>query len=98
MADLHELKHIMETFLNEILKGHLGVEQTPLYGLAKDTRYGYYHSDKDKLGEVQPAGEIAKIDKALFKLSKEDSENSFPEFGPFFRGCISISRNKTDAK
>lgn len=97
MVELHELKHIMETLLSEILKGHLGVEKTPLYNLASNIRYGYYHSDKDKFFEISPITEIAELDNSFTKSILESNSYSFPEFGPFFRGCISISSNKNTA-
>lgn len=92
MAELHELKHIVETLSSEILKGNLGVEQTPLFDLAKNTRYEYYHSDKDKYGEILPINELAEFDNSFNKSVLVKGDYSFPDFGPFFRGCISISR------
>lgn len=91
MTDLHELKHIMESVMSEILKGDIGLEKTPLYDLATNTQYGYYHSDKDKFSEVLSVAEIQLFDKSFTRSNIDDNEYLFPEFGPFFRGCISIS-------
>ena len=91
MVELQELKHIMETLLNEILKGQLGVEKTPLFNLAKNIKYEYYHSDKDKFCEISPVLNISSIDNAFTKSIIDDSEYFFPEFSSFFKGCISIS-------
>lgn len=91
MKEIQELKYIMETMLNEILMGRLGVERTPLYDLAKNINYSYYHSDKDKLEEIQSISVIPKFDTSFTKTTINNYQYEFPEFGPFFRGCISIS-------
>lgn len=94
MTEMHELKHIMQALISETLEGNLGLEKTPLYHLAKNTAYEYYHSDKDKFFEILPITEIVKIGNLFTKTSINNDNYLFPEFGPFFRGCISISRIK----
>lgn len=91
MSDLHEVKYIMEILLSEILKGNLEVENTPLFELAKNVSYGFYHTDKDKAGEISLASNIKNIDKTFTKTVVNANEYAFPEFAPFFRGCASLS-------
>ncbi len=91
MFEMRELKHIMESVMSEILKGHLGVEQTVLFDIAKNVRYDYFHCDKDKDGEILSAGKIQQLDPRLSKTIIDKNDYLFSEFSPFFRGCIAIS-------
>lgn len=91
MVELQELKHIMEVLFSEILKGNMGLEKTPLYAIANHISYDYYHSDKDKLNEILPVTEIAKLDHAFTQSIIDDERYVFPEFAPFLRGCIGIA-------
>jgi hypothetical protein len=90
MSDLQEANHIMELLLSEILLGNLRVENTPLFKLAESVKYGFYHADKDKTGEIQSACEIAKLDSNFTKTLINDDNYIFPEFASFFKGCIAI--------
>lgn len=93
MVELQEVKHIMEILLTEILKGNLEVENTPLFELAKNVHYEYFHSEKDKADEIQQASLIAELNPKFTHLGSGDGDYQFAEFAPFFRGCISISNN-----
>lgn len=90
IESLEEVKHIMETLLAEVLRGKLEVENTPLYDLARNVRYSYYHGDKYKNNEVQVCADIEKIDPSFTKTLTNDTDYLFPEFSSFFWGCISI--------
>jgi hypothetical protein len=100
ITELDEVKYIMEVFLAEVLKENLEVEGTPLYELAKNVRYNYFHSEKDKHGEILLSNNIPLLD-TNFSTSAKNSINNinvvedqswFPEFATFFKGCISISK------
>jgi hypothetical protein len=90
MESLEEVKHIMETLLTEVLRGKLEVENTPLYDLAKNVQYCYYHGDKYRNNEVQMCGDIEKIDPTFTRSLTNNLSYLFPEFSSFFWGCISI--------
>jgi len=90
MMELQELKDIMEELLVEMRLGKLGIEKTPLFEFSSRIQYGYYHSDKDKFGEIAPSTKIETIDKLFTQSLVSDNQYSFPEFSPFFRGCVSI--------
>jgi hypothetical protein len=92
MVELHELKHIMECFISEVLNEHLGVEQTSLFDIVKNIEFGYYHADPDRSGEILPTTKIQKIDCYDYEGIKAKKNYMFPEFAPFFRGCVSISK------
>ena len=94
MVDMRELKHITEVLLSEILKGTLYVQETPLFDLAKNIQYKFYHSEKDQLDEVSSIFELSEVDSAFAKTLIDSKEYAFPEFSPFFRGCVSISTSK----
>ncbi len=51
MVELRELKHVMEILISEILKGHLEVNRTPLFQIAKNVRYSFHHTDPDRSNE-----------------------------------------------
>lgn len=91
MSELQELKHIMETLMAGIVKGPFEIEKTPLHELTKITEYNYYHSDKDKFKEILPISKIATLDNQFTRSLVDKSKYAFPEFGPFFRGCVSIT-------
>jgi hypothetical protein len=95
MVELQEVKYIMEVLLSEILRGSLEVENTPLFDLAKNVQYQYYHSERDKVGEILPASDIMNIDSGFTKTVINNDQYTFPEFSPFFKGCISIKSNES---
>lgn len=92
MVDMRELKHLTEILLSEILKGSLCVEETPLFDIARNIRYKFYHSEKDQLNEISNIIDLAQIDNSFNRTLINAKEYSFPEFSPFFRGCVSISK------
>ena len=92
MVDIRELKYLTEILLSEILKGTLSVEETPLFDIARNIRYRFYHSEKDQLNEISNIIDLAQIDDSFTKTLIDDKTYAFPEFSPFFRGCVSISK------
>lgn len=92
MVDMRELKHILEAFFSETLKGNLMIEKTPLYYLAKNVCYDFYHRDNDQYSEISNATDLIKIDPVFKKILSDSKDLSFPEFSPFFKGCISIKK------
>ena len=92
MSDLREIKHIMEILLAEILKGNLEIDKTPLFKLAQDVKYDFYHAENDEMNEILPANHLIYRDASFIKTVTDGRHDySFPEFAPFVRGCISIS-------
>jgi hypothetical protein len=91
MRDINETQHIMEVLFTEILRGNLEVENTPLFWLAENIKYNFYHSDKDKSGIILPACKIEQLDTNFTKALVNNNNYMFPEFSSFFKGCISIS-------
>ena len=92
MVDMRELKHLTEILLSEILKGNLYVEETPLFDIARNVRYKFYHSEKDQLNEISGITDLTKTDDSFTKTLINSKKHAFPDYSPFFRGCISISK------
>lgn len=88
MTDMRELKYILEVLLSEILKGNVDVHKTPLYEIAKNVKYNFYHTDRDQYSEIANTLNVLHFDQYF---SANSFEYAFPEFSPFFRGCISVS-------
>jgi hypothetical protein len=93
MSDMRELKHILEILLSEIIKGSLDVEKTPLYKLAQNVKFSFFHTENDQLGEVINSNELKDSDPNCKKLMTANSQHSFPEHSPFFKGCILIEKS-----
>lgn len=91
MAELRGIKHITEVLIQEIQAGKLGIERTPLFDLVRNLKINFYHNEKDSTHEISPASNLAQLDPALTNtLMSANDAAAFPEFSPFFRGCISI--------
>ncbi len=92
IADIRELKHILDTVLLEIVHGKLMVEKTPLFILAKETNYTFYHTEEDIVNEILSVAYLAEHDPVFQKALSSFEDRIFPEFSPFINGCIAISK------
>jgi len=92
MAELRGIKHITEVLIQEIQAGKLGIERTPLFDLVQHLKINFYHNERDHSQEISPARDLAQLDREFINtlISVNKSATVFPEFSPFFRGCISI--------
>jgi len=95
MADLREIKHILNTFISEVMSGSTHLEKTPLMQQLKENIYKFYHSEQDNLNEILPISELEGIDPMLTKTLVDDKTYQFPSFSPFFKGCISLMRSNS---
>jgi len=93
MAELRGIKHITEVLVQEIQAGKLGIERTPLFDLVQHLKIDFYHNEKDSSHEISSAKDLAQLDHGLSNtlVSMNKDVTAFPEFSPFFRGCISIT-------
>ncbi|MCD6045068.1 MAG: hypothetical protein K0R48_231 [Gammaproteobacteria bacterium] len=96
MVDIRELKHILDTVISEIVHGTLMVEKTPLFALAKDLSYQFYHSEKDPHNEILSITHLAEYDPVLQKILASFEDRVFPEFSSFINGCIAIAKKSKD--
>ena len=93
MRDLHEVKHITDSIVSDILSRE-DITETPLYRLCIDALIQFFHSENDALGEIQPSKEIFNLDPAFQENKKRTSNPRFCDTAPFFRGCIRLSSKK----
>lgn len=92
MSEMRELKYIIEIMLEEIKKEHLGVTRTPLFDLAQKVQYDFLHSEKDKTNQILSINTLEQTDPYFSKILAEKPGCLFPEFSPFFKGCVKISK------
>lgn len=96
MVDMRELKHILDTFFEEIANSSLLTEGTPLFNLTKNVKYDFYHVDIDQYNEISQITDIAEKDPNFKKILYPNAkELTFSDAAPFFTGCISLSRVKS---
>ena len=91
MVDMRELKYIMDIFLSEITKGNLAIEKTPLFDVARQVGYDFYHSFNDPHDEILNANDLESFDPGFKATLVGAGDRKFPEFSAFFNGCIAIS-------
>jgi hypothetical protein len=93
MVDMRELKYLLDTVLSEIQSGHLMLEKTPLFALAQNVKYNFYHVDVDQYNEITQVATVADVDPNFKKIVYPNTaELSFSDAAPFFTGCIALSR------
>jgi hypothetical protein len=94
MADMRELKYILEILLSEIIKGNVEVDKTPLAKLAKNVKFSFFHTENDHLDEIINSNELINTDTVFDKIMKLNAGTLFPEHSPFFKGCVLIESSK----
>lgn len=90
IAEVREIRHITEIILAEIKNGTTGIEKTPLANSLKKLQIKFFHNEKDSMKEILPASNLASLDESLVRTLITHDPYIFPEFAPFFRGCIGI--------
>lgn len=92
LHDLSELKHIITVYLEELAKGKLKIEQTPMANLVNNAQFDYFHNKKDRHEEIRLTSEMPNEDPALLKCDVEEEQKDFADAGTFVRGCVRILR------
>lgn len=92
ISDLREVKHITSTYVSELSKGELGIENTPIANLAQQTAFNFYHSEEDMYGEIEYSQNLLSHDAKLQQAHACFDAQGFSENSPFVRGCIRISQ------
>ena len=90
MKDMRELKTILEKFLNQIIDKRLMVEKTPMFKLANEVEYKFYHSNVDQYREILHSPMVIEEDKTLLQTLYKCEGYEFPAHSSFFNGCITI--------
>jgi hypothetical protein len=90
LSEVREVKTLMLT-----LESVLQSRNEKIYETIKNIKLEYFHSDDDYFGDIQNSQIIAETDSLIASaLDSRFKNQKFPAYGPFFRGCIRISRYK----
>lgn len=92
MADLRDLKQLLELFKEKIV-----VDDHLLARLLGNIEFSYYHSDSDPYDEVLSTTSLYEADPRLQRLFSKSSNQYFANSGPFLRGCIGITKKNESA-
>jgi len=90
MVDLHEIKYIMDKYVDAVLDGTLPLENAAFKYFAERIKFYYYHTGQDTQDNVEQSQKILKRDNDIHLQMKSFPDRVFPENSPFFKGCISI--------
>lgn len=91
IANLREVKSILEKFREEALSGTLGIEDTPLYDFVKKVRFDYFHSEADGHDGIRNSCEMPIEDTCLIHYPNKTETMRFSDKSRFVKGCIRIS-------
>lgn len=94
MADLREIKHILQSSISELKADQLKLQNHPMQQLANLVEFDFFHSEDDKYGEIRPTNDIFSEDPRLVAQQKQYPERGFSDNSPILRGCIRIARRK----
>lgn len=96
LRDLAEIRHLIITFMDEIKKNRLKVEDTILGHIASMVEFEFFHSKNDKLGEIKMTSEMVRFDPKLLWPTSQNKCRQFADSGALIRGCIKISNKNAE--
>lgn len=86
-----DIKDIMNRTLAYIREDNFGLIKTPVYKIANEVEYSYYHTDaKQEKDGVSHVSKIVERDAALIHEARRFSNLAFCDSSSFFRGCVRI--------
>lgn len=91
LIDIRELAYLIQVYLEEINKGYLNIEGTPLPAISNTIKFDFYHDKFDREGFTKSTAEMPKADPTLINCPVGYKNNTFPVAAPFIRGCAKIS-------
>lgn len=86
IADLREVKTVLEAYTEEVRNHKFNIVQTPIYRAARNVDFTFYHSEQDPHYQILQNANIVKDDKRFMF----DESAIFPVNSSFFRSCIKI--------
>lgn len=90
LSEVREIRTLLHT-LEPILQS----QDERIYKTIKNTCFEYFHSDNDPFGDIHNGRVIAETDPLILSaLNGKFKGKKFPSYGPFFRGCIRVSKQK----
>lgn len=90
MVDLHEIRYIIDKYLDAVLDGSLPLENASFKYFAEHVKFHYYHTEKDTHGDVDTSEQILQRNGLMQAEMARFKGRALPESAPFFRGCISL--------
>ncbi|MCL5260964.1 MAG: hypothetical protein M1561_04710 [Gammaproteobacteria bacterium] len=90
LYDLRELKHVANRIFEEIIEDKLGLDGTPVKDVMEKTRFDYFHSKKDRYGEIRLTNEMSIEDPDLIKSLAATKNKEFAQNGAFVRSCVRL--------
>ena len=91
LQDLSELRHVIQTFIEEIHFHKLKVEDTIIGSVATNAEFEYFHSKPDRHGEVKLTNKMIQGD-SLLTYHPQNTTRDFADNGSLIRGCVRISK------
>lgn len=92
LADLHELKFLMDHFLEAVNNKCSHLEQTVVAEIPNLIQYNYFHNKPDRDNEINLTESMPKVDPRLESSLNHSSGTKFASNGPFNRGCVQIKK------
>lgn len=90
LSEMRDIRKMM-LMLQRVLESY----EERIYESIKNVQFEYFHSDPDRFGEIKRSQDIADTDPIISALLKTRFKGKkFPSYGPFFRGCVRISKAK----
>jgi hypothetical protein len=85
ISDLYDVYLLLKKYIEEILTHDFKIQTIPLYDVAKNTEFRFYHNKKSSYKDIKESEEIQKTD-PVFMAAKD----KFPKNSMFFNGCIQL--------
>ena len=92
ITDLYEIRSLLNKYLVEILSGQFNVEETPLYKMAKNVNFDYFHNNVQQYPGMKESALIPIEDPNFFVGFDDKNIDLFPANSAFVKGCIRISQ------
>lgn len=91
LEDLRELRQLFNLFVAEIKNFNHMVNATPLERFINQVAFEFYHSDRDRFGEISSCTQLPEQDSLLAQELARFPGRKLSERAQFLRGCVRIS-------
>ena len=87
ISDLYDVNVLLKKYVAEIVSYDFKIQGTPLYDVAKNVDFSFYHNKKCNYKDIKESEDIQKTD-PVFTAAKD----RFPKNSVFFNGCVQLSK------
>lgn len=91
-SDMVELLDLIDDFIFELNRGHLGPGSDYMNNLYGEVQFDFFHSESDTNEGVYPSSDMPNEDPKLLFMSPTKDKREFCAKASFVRGCVRISR------